>query len=341
MTLRHAALAALAAVGLLAGCSRPGPTASAKNQVINFSILSAEDAQSMGRVWQPLLDDLQKKTGLTVKPFYATNYTALVEAMRFNQVQAGWFSALPGLEAVNRAHAQVLGRVMIAPGVDTYNSVLIAKKGSGVTLDKVLACGKRYDYGMGDPRSTSGTLAPNYYLFDPRGIEPARCFKTVRNASHQANFVAVATGVLPVASNNTIGLIFYRRENPDLAKKIQIIWTSPPLPESAILVRDDLDPAVRKKLSDFFFSYGQGAGPQAEHERQVMKNLSYYGFAKAGDDYLDPVRLMVAADDLHTARQSGDAARIAAAQKAMDAVQARVAADHAPPAPAPAPAKAG
>jgi len=317
------ALAALAALGLAAGCSGPAPAA--RDQVINFSILSAEDAQSMGRVWQPLLDDLQKKTGLKVKPFYATNYTALVEAMRFNQVQAGWFSALPALEAVNRAHAEVLGRVMIAPGVDTYNSVLIAKKGSGVTLDKLLACGKRYDFGMGDPRSTSGTLAPNYYLFDPRGIEPARCFRTVRNASHQANFVAVATGVLPAASNNTIGLIFYRRENPRLADKVQIIWTSPPLPESAILVRDDLDPAVRRKLSDFFFTYGQGTGPEAEHERQVMKALSYYGFRQAGDDYLDPVRLMVAADDLHTAQRSGDPARIAAARKAMAAAEARVA----------------
>ena len=327
MRIGRTVLAMIAAAGLLAACGKAEqkPAATAP-QVLNFSILSAEDAKSMASYWQPLLEDLQKQTGLKVKPYFASNYTALIEAMRFNQVQVGWFSALPALEAVNRADAEVLGRVLIAPGVDTYNSVLIVKTGSGITLDDVLKCGKRYDFGMGDPRSTSGTLAPNYYLFAPRGIDPAQCFRTVRSANHQANFVSVATGLLPVSSNNSIGMTFYKRQRPDLADKVKVIWTSPPLPESAILARKDLDPAIRKKLSDFFFHYGQGTGPQADHERAVMKKLEYYGFKAAGDEYLDPIRLMDASDKLSAAKRSGDQARVAAAQAALDQVKALAAA---------------
>ena len=56
-----------------------------------------------------------------------------------------------------------------------------------------------------------------------------------------------------------------------------------------------------------------------------MKKLEYYGFKAAGDDYLDPIRLMDASDDLSTARRSGDPGRIAAAQKAFDQVKALVA----------------
>ena len=70
---------------------------------------------SMATLWQPLLDDMAaSQTGLKVKPFFATNYTSLIEAMRFKQVQVGWFSALPALEAVSRADGEVLGRVIDA-----------------------------------------------------------------------------------------------------------------------------------------------------------------------------------------------------------------------------------
>jgi phosphonate transport system substrate-binding protein len=332
---------ALAGAALLAGCSKPAPPAA--SQTLSFSILSAEDQQSMARWWTPLFNDMAKATGLTIKPFYASNYTSLVEAMRFKQSQAGWFSALPALEAVNRADGEVIGRILTKGSEGTYQSVLITKKGSGITLADVLKCGKKLNFGIGDAKSTSGTLAPTAYIFTPHNIEPADCFKTVRSASHQSNFFSVANGLLDVATNNTIGLIFYKRENPGAAAKVQVIWTSPELPESSIVVRKDLDPAVKEKIRGFFLSYGHAPGAEGDHQREVLKGLAYSGFLAADNSYLDPVRQMQAADDLGQARHSGDKAKIAAAQKAFDALQTEVAARTAANAPvtaAPPPAKA-
>jgi phosphonate transport system substrate-binding protein len=322
--------AALTAAVLLAGCGRGGGRAASDAGVINFSILSAEDQRSMSKVWQPLLDDMHAQTGLTIKPFYATNYTSLIEAMRFKQVQVGWFSALPSLEAVRRADGEVLARVVDPGGEGIYESVLITRKGSGITLDKVLACGKRYNFGIGDARSTSGTLAPMAYVFIPHKIEPADCFKVVRSASHQSNLFSVANGVLDVATNNTVGLVFAKRENPDLAAKIQVIWTSPPLPESSIVVRSDLDPAVKAKLKAFFLQYGTRPGAEGDHERAVLGGLAYGGFRAADASYLDPVVKMDASQTLYEARKSGDAGKIAAAQSAYDAAMAQIAAHGAP-----------
>ena len=130
------AMAAIAAI--LASCSKAPPTP-ASNQTITFSVLSAEDQQSMARVWQPLFDDMSKATGLTIKPFYAANYASLVEAMRFNQTQVGWFAALSALEATRRANGEVISRVLTNGPNGAYQSVLIARKDSGITLDDRLA----------------------------------------------------------------------------------------------------------------------------------------------------------------------------------------------------------
>jgi phosphonate transport system substrate-binding protein len=313
-------LAAAAAAAALCGCS-PKPDAEANGpKEITFSILSAENQASMQPLWQPLLDDMSAQIGVKVKPFFATNYTSLIEAMRFKQVQVGWFSALPALDAVNRADAEVLGRVIDAGGDATYKSVVIVRKGSGITLDKVLACGGKYTFGIGDPQSTSGTLAPMAYLFTPKGIEPAKCFKVVRSASHQSNAFSVANGVLDVATNNSVGLLFAAREKPELAAKLETIWSSPPLPESSIVARKDLDPAIKEKLRQFFLTYGTGTGPVADKQREVLKGLAYGGFRPADNSYLDPIREMQASEALAEARHSGDPGKIAAAQAVYDKV---------------------
>jgi phosphonate transport system substrate-binding protein len=324
---RRGLLGALALVGLMAlsACGDQPSQSTSSPKELTFSILSAENQQSLAPLWQPLLDDMSAQLGVKVKPYFATNYTSLIEAMRFNQVQVGWFSALPALEATRRANGQVLGRVVDAGGEDSYLSVLIVRKGSGLTLDDVLKCDRRLTFGLGDAKSTSGTLAPMTYLFTPRNIEPARCFKAVRSASHQANSFSVANGLVDVATNNTVGLLFLRRQDPQIADKIEVIWRSPPIPESSIVVRKDLDPALKEKIRQFFLTYGVGEGPDKDKQREVLKGLAYGGFRAADDSYLDPIREMEAAEALADARRSGDQTRIAKAQAEFEKIQAAAA----------------
>ena len=307
--------AAIAAMTLgLAACGKGEETKSgAAPSEITFSILSAEGQASAGPLWQPLLDDMSKAIGVPVKPYFGSNYTVLVEAMRGNHTQVGWFSAKPEVEAIDRANAEVIARTVNREGLDSYQSTLIVKKGSGITLDKVLACGKQYNFGIGDAQSTSGTLAPMTFLFNARGVVPSQCFKTVRSANHQANAFGVATGVIDVATSNSVNLVFMRRENAQLADQIEEIWTSPPVPESGIVVREDLDPALKEKIRGFFLTYGQGEGPEAERQRKVLAGLEYSRFAPADDSYLNPIREMIADQKRGEAEAKGDKAGAAAA----------------------------
>ena len=325
LTRRLAVVAGAAALAFgLGSCGKSEDRAAggAPSEIV-FSILSAEGQASSGPLWQPLLDDMSKAVGVPVKPRFGSNYNVLIEAMRFNQSQVGWFSAKPMLEAIDRADGEVIARIVDPEGRDSYQSTLIVKKGSGLTLDRVLACDKSLDFGIGDAQSTSGTLAPMTFLFNARNIVPSQCFKTVRAANHQANAFAVATGVVDVATSNSVNTIFIARENPQIAAQLEEIWQSPPIPESGIVLRSDLDPALKEKIRSFFLTYGQGEGPEAERQRKVLAGLNYSMFRAADDSYLDPVREMVADQKLTEARGRNDAAGVAAAERELAALRAK------------------
>src|SRR5262245_18984335 len=197
-------IAGLGLAALLAACGqaedKSGATAGKPN-LVRFSILSTEATSSMETYWAPILADMHKQTGLTVKPFFSNDYTTLVTAMQYKQTEVGWFSNLPGLDAVRRANGEVFARTFDPSGVDGYRSVIIVPAKSDLTLDKVLKCDRTLNFGIGDARSTSGTMAPMTYLFTPKGIDPETCFKTVRSGSHQNNLFSVANGQLDVATN--------------------------------------------------------------------------------------------------------------------------------------------
>ncbi|MFZ5670301.1 MAG: phosphate/phosphite/phosphonate ABC transporter substrate-binding protein [Pseudomonadota bacterium] len=318
------ALAGVAAFAL-AGCG--GESQSAAKNTITFSILSTESAQNMESYWAPILADMEKQTGLEVKPFFSSNYSALIEAMRFKQTDLGWFSNQSGLEAVRRSNGEVFARTFDPSGTDGYKSLIIVPRDSPIhTLDDLLKCDRTLNFGMGDKKSTSGTLAPMTYVFIPRGKKPETCFKTVLTANHQANLFAVAAGRLDAATNNSTAVRLNAERQEGQAEKIRIIWDSPVLPEDPIVWRKDLDPAVKEKIRQFFLTYGQGEGAEAERQRALLAKISIGGFRPADDTHLLVVREMEATEALLLAQETGDAAKIAAARKALDGIRAERAA---------------
>jgi phosphonate transport system substrate-binding protein len=318
---RHIAVALIAALAL-AGC---GKSQEPERKELVFSILSAESQASAEKDWTPFVEDMAKALGRPVKAYYGSNYTALIEGMRFKQSDLGWFTNQSGLEAVRRAGGQVFARSVNPSGIDGYEAVIIVKKGSGLTLEKILACDKTLNFGMGDPKSTSGTLAPMTFLFAPRNIDPATCFKNVRSANHETNLFSVSGGLQDAATNNTASMDRLRLLDTDLARKtlgnIEIVWRSPRIPEDPLVWRKDLDPALKTKIAAFMFGYGVGDTPEAARQRAILEKIQTKPFVAADDTHLLPVREMEATGALIEARNRKDAAAIAKAEAALAQVK--------------------
>ena len=259
-------------------------------KTLNFGIISTESSTNLKSVWQPVIDDLSRAIGVPVKPFFASDYAGIIEGMRFNKVQLGWFGNKSAIEAVDRAKGEVFASVIDKDGNPGYWSLLIVNKDSNLkTLDDVLKNGGKLSYGAGDPNSTSGTAVPGYYLWAANKIEPKTFFKTVRASNHEANLLSVINKQVDVAVNNTEALERYRlNTGKDANDSVRVLWKSPLIPADPLVMRTDLPADLKGRIRDFFVNYGKGK--DAEREMANLKALTYQGFRASDNQQLVPIR---------------------------------------------------
>src|SRR5262252_6593491 len=158
---------------------------------LTFGIISTDSSVALRERWQPVIDDMAKRVGVKVTPFFATDYAGVIEAMRFRKVDVAWFGNKAAIEAVDRANGEVFVQTVAPDGAGYYSLLITHRDSSFKTFDDVLKRGKEINFGIGDPNSTSGFAVPSYYVFAVNNVDPKTHFKTVRSANHETNLMAV------------------------------------------------------------------------------------------------------------------------------------------------------
>lgn len=290
--------------------SLPLVTAHAQDlKELNFGIISTESSQNLRSDWQPILDDMAKKTGIKVNAFFASDYAGIIEAMRFNKVHVAWHGNKSAMEAVDRANGEVFAQMANADGSKGYYSHLIVHKDSKLhSLEDVLKHGKDLAFGNGDPNSTSGFLVPSYYVFAVNKVEPKNVFKIVRSANHETNALAVANKQVDVATNNSENLDKFQQRQPEKFNQLRVVWTSPLIPLDPLVLLKTLPETTKTKIKDFFYNYGA----TAQEKENLMKLSKLSGFKPSTNAQLTPIRQL----ELFKSRNKieGDTA-LAAAEK--------------------------
>jgi phosphonate transport system substrate-binding protein len=278
---RHLLLAATAGLGLAAGI-----TQAADNEPLNFAIISTESSQNQEKLWSPFLKDMSKSLHREVKPFFASDYAGVIQAMRFGKADLAWYGNKAAMEAVDRAGGEVFAQTVAANGDPGYWSVLLVKQDSPYqNLDQLLADAGKLTFGNGDPNSTSGYLVPGYYVFGQRGLDATKIFKRTLNSNHEANALAVANGVVDVATCNTESLARLRITQPDKAAQLRVLWQSPLIPSDPLVWRKALPAELKKQIGDFLFAYGQ-----TPEQKKTLEALQWAKLQPSNDDQLLPIR---------------------------------------------------
>ena len=257
-------------------------------QDINFGFISTEQSQNIKSDWQPLIDDMEKQTGLKVKTFFASDYAGIIEGMRFNKVQLAWMGNKSAMEAVDRSNAEVFAQMVNADGTQGYYSHLIVHKDSPFkSVEDILKNGKSLSFGNGDPNSTSGFLVPGFYVFAQNKVDAKTLFKVVRNANHETNALAVANKQVDVATNNSENLEKIRQHYPEKFNEIKVVWTSPLIALDPLVISKSLPEATKTKIKNFFYNY---AKTDPREKEIVMKISKLSGFKVSTNDQLKPIR---------------------------------------------------
>ena len=260
--------------------------AQAQPREIAFGLISTESTANLKSTWVPVLEDMEKATGLKVKAFFAPDYAGVIEGMRFNKVQMAWMGNKSGMEAVDRAGAEIFARQSQPDGGTGYWSLMVVHKDSALrTLDDVLKSRGTLTLGFGDPNSTSGALVPGYYAFAQQKVDPTKDFKRMVRANHETNILAVVNRQVDVATVASDSVERMKLKLPEKAADLRVVWTSPMIASDPILWRKDLDAETKAKVRDFFMSYGKDA-----REKQNLAQLTIGKFIASDNSQLLPIR---------------------------------------------------
>jgi phosphonate transport system substrate-binding protein len=261
------------------------------NEII-FGIISTESTSNLKAQWLPLMADMEKTLGKKVKAFFAPDYAGVIEAMRFGKVHLAWFGNKSAIEAVDRSGGEVFVQTSKADGSQGYYSHIITHVDNKDinSLEDIFKCDKSLNFGIGDPNSTSGFLVPSYYVFAENNVNPKECFKTVRNANHETNFMATANKQVDIAANNSEQIGRSKLKAAKAAANVKVIWTSPLIPSDPMVYRKDLSKELKSQLKAFFLGYGR-LGDVAS-ARKVLSGISDGQglFMESNNTQLYPVR---------------------------------------------------
>lgn len=216
-------------------------------QTLTIGLIPAEDSQAMIERSREVLDSLQKQLGMPVKAFVATDYNGVIEALRSKKLDVAYLGPFSYVLASSIADVEAFAvAVTKKTGQSSYRSVIIARKDSGLAKPADL---KGRTFAFVDPTSTSGHLFPKAGLLQA-GYDPEATFgRVIFSGSHDASILAVANKKVDAAAVADRILATAIAKGQIKQDELQIVWSSSPIPESPMVWRKDLDPALKERIA--------------------------------------------------------------------------------------------
>lgn len=257
-------LSAMVAFGsFAAGCGGNSQETEKKTFTIayapNESTTDSTDARST------LAKDLGKVINMDVKEIQASDYTAIIEALRTGKADMAHMGALA--VAMGAERAGVTPIVMKAPNGDkaqaVYHSVFVTQKDNSEINSIKDFKGKTIAFV--DPDSTSGNLVPtseimkafpDLHLTNEKIHTNGEFFEAVSfSGKHQAGLQAVIKGdvdIVPISDQ--IMASEFKNGNAD-ENAVKVVHSSAAIPAEAMVVSKTVNEDLKKTLTKFLVEY--------------------------------------------------------------------------------------
>lgn len=270
-------------ISLLSGCSTGTPNAAqptGETRVLRVGAIPSEDAQKVRETYNPLVNYLEKKTGMKVELFVATDYSGVVEAMRSGKLDIAYFGPFSYILAVDKAGAEAFAVENRKGSGTTYRSIIVVNPEAGINSLEDL---KGHSIAFVDPASTSGNLIPRSILMS-KGINPEKDFKSIIYAGgHDADELAVKNRKVDAAADSDSNYNKMKEAGLISDRDVKIIYTSDPIPNSPWAWRKDLPADLKATIKTAFLDV-------AREDAAVVAAQKLEGYEETNDANYDIIR---------------------------------------------------
>jgi phosphonate transport system substrate-binding protein len=218
---------------------------------LTIGLIPVRDAGELEEDFEPIRVYLEEQLGMPISVTVTENYVSLIEGMKNETIDIGWYGAFSYLAAESEIE---LNPLVLETRKDLgayYHSLIITHKDSGIRSIEGLQ-GKRFAFV--ESGSTSGFVLP-YALFKSRDIDYEQFFSRIHYAgSHEQVPVDILTNQADAGAISDI--TFNKLISDGKIKKDDffIVWKSENIPGSPFVARGGLDKDVQENFTDAMLS---------------------------------------------------------------------------------------
>ncbi len=234
-------------------------------QVLRVSAIPDEAPTELQRKFKPLGGYLEQKLGMKVEFVPVTDYAASVEGLINHKLDMVWFGGFTFVQAKVRSGGKVIPLVQREED-EKFKSVFITTDKSINKLEDL----KGKTFAFGSESSTSGHLMPRFYLLAAH-VNPDTDMKRIAfSGAHDATVAAVSGGKVDAGALNISVWEKLIAQGKVDRNTVRVFFTTPGYFDYNWTVRTDMDPALRKKLSDAFLALN-GNDPQGKEVLELQR----------------------------------------------------------------------
>ncbi len=259
----------MALIPMVLSCTK----ASTEKKALVIGFNPAENAEVMDASGKQFGEYIKSKMGLEVSTFVATDYTALIEALRSGRVDIAFLPPFSFVKAESIAGAQVLLK-SVRRGSPFYYAAVITRVDKNINKIEDL---KGKNMAWVDPSSAGGHIIPKAQLMQKFGIDPDTFFnKQIFAGSHDALVLSVVNGTVDAGAtfaNDAEGTdgAWTQFLKGDDAKKVKAIFVTDPIAADTMATSKkfmDANGELVKKLVDTISTMDKD-----EQGKKILKEL--------------------------------------------------------------------
>jgi len=243
-------------------------------QSVRIAVLPDQDAESLRRLYQPLIAYLREATGLDIALIIPGTYGELLDMFAAKSIDVAFFGGVTFVTAHRKHGAEPL----VMRDVDVrFRSYFLARANRAEKKIEDFA-GKRFAFGS--RLSTSGHLMPRHFL-KSKNIDPESFFGEVTySGAHDKTAILVRDGIADLGVANAAIIDAMYAEGRLKSDEVRIVWETPPYSDYVWAIQKDAAPEIRMTLLNAFLRLS----PIEKKHAEILNAIGAGGFLPAHMD---------------------------------------------------------